>query len=30
MASGAVTCIPWEEVRDRLYRNAHVQNLAVS
>lgn len=23
--SGAVKCIPWEEVRDRLYRNANVQ-----
>ena len=23
--TGAVKCIPWEEVRDRLYRNAHVQ-----
>ena len=22
--SGAVQCIPWEEVRDRLYRNANV------
>ncbi len=22
--SGAVKCIPWEEVRDRLYRNANV------
>ena len=22
--SGAVTCLPWEEVRDRLYRNARV------
>ena len=26
IASGAVTCIPWEEVRNRLYRNAHVQS----
>ena len=25
MTSGTVKCIPWEEVRDRLYRNAHVQ-----
>ena len=25
IASGDVKCIPWEEVRDRLYRNAHVQ-----
>jgi len=25
MDSGAVNCIPWEEVRDRLYRNADVQ-----
>ena len=24
--SGVVTCIPWEEVRDRLYRNSHVQS----
>lgn len=23
--SGAAQCIPWEEVRDRLYRNANVQ-----
>ena len=23
--TGTVTCVPWEEVRDRLYRNAHVQ-----
>ena len=23
--TGTVKCIPWEEVRDRLYRNAHVQ-----
>ena len=23
--SGAVQCVPWEEVRDRLYRNADVQ-----
>ena len=23
--TGAVKCVPWEEVRDRLYRNAHVQ-----
>ena len=23
--SQAVTCVPWEEVRDRLYRNAHVR-----
>jgi putative addiction module component (TIGR02574 family) len=23
--SGTVQCIPWEEVRDRLYRNADVQ-----
>jgi len=23
--SGAVKCVPWEEVRDRLYRNANVQ-----
>ena len=23
--SGTVKCIPWEQVRDRLYRNAHVQ-----
>jgi putative addiction module component (TIGR02574 family) len=23
--SGAVKCIPWEQVRDRLYRNADVQ-----
>ncbi|HMO51043.1 MAG TPA: addiction module protein [Kiritimatiellia bacterium] len=23
--SGTVQCIPWEEVRDRLYRNANVQ-----
>ena len=23
--SGAVKCIPWEDVRDRLYRNANVQ-----
>lgn len=22
--SSAVTCIPWEEIRDRLYRNANV------
>lgn len=22
--SGAIKCIPWEEVRDRLYRNSHV------
>lgn len=22
--SGAVRCLPWEDVRDRLYRNAHV------
>jgi putative addiction module component (TIGR02574 family) len=22
---GEVECLPWEEVRDRLYRNAHVQ-----
>ena len=22
--SGAVKCLPWEEVRDRLYRNADV------
>ncbi len=22
--SGTVKCIPWEEVRDRLYRNANV------
>ncbi len=22
--SGAVKCIPWEEIRDRLYRNANV------
>ncbi len=22
--SGAVKCVPWEEVRDRLYRNANV------
>ena len=25
IASGVVKCIPWEEVRDRLHRNAHVQ-----
>jgi len=25
MDSGDVNCIPWEEVRDRLYRNADVQ-----
>ena len=24
--SGAVKCVPWEEVRDRLHRNAHVQS----
>lgn len=24
MDSGTVECIPWEQVRDRLYRNAHV------
>ena len=23
--TGTVKCVPWEEVRDRLYRNAHVQ-----
>ena len=23
--SGAVRCVPWEAVRDRLYQNAHVQ-----
>ncbi|VFN06686.1 MAG: putative addiction module component, TIGR02574 family [Candidatus Kentron sp. G] len=23
--TGAVTCIPWEEVRKQLYRNAHVR-----
>lgn len=23
--SGDIRCIPWEEVRDRLYRNADVQ-----
>ncbi len=23
--SGAVKCVAWEEVRDRLYRNANVQ-----
>ncbi len=23
---GVVKCIPWEEVRDRLYKNAHAQN----
>ena len=23
--AGTVKCIPWEAVRDRLYRNAHVQ-----
>lgn len=23
--SGTVKCVPWEEVRDRLYRNANVQ-----
>jgi putative addiction module component (TIGR02574 family) len=23
--SGTVKCIPWEQVRDRLYRNADVQ-----
>ncbi len=23
--TGSVKCVPWEEVRDRLYRNAHVQ-----
>ena len=23
--SGAVKCVPWVEVRDRLYRNANVQ-----
>ncbi len=23
--SGSVKCIPWEEVRDRLHRNAHVR-----
>ena len=22
--TGTVKCVPWEEVRDRLYRNAHV------
>ena len=22
---GGVACLPWEEVRDRLYRNAHVK-----
>ena len=26
IVSGVVNCIPWEEVRDRLYRNAHVQS----
>ena len=26
IASGNVKCIPWEEVRDRLHRNAHVQS----
>jgi putative addiction module component (TIGR02574 family) len=26
LGSGSVTCIPWEEVRDRLSRNAHVQS----
>lgn len=26
ITSGVVKCIPWEEVRDRLYRNAHVQS----
>jgi len=24
--SGTVKCLPWEEVRDRLYRNADVQS----
>lgn len=24
--SGTVQCVPWEEVRDRLYRNANVQH----
>nr|VFJ93690.1 MAG: putative addiction module component, TIGR02574 family [Candidatus Kentron sp. LFY]VFJ93709.1 MAG: putative addiction module component, TIGR02574 family [Candidatus Kentron sp. LFY] len=23
--TGAVTCTPWEEAREQLYRNAHVQ-----
>ena len=23
--TGAIKCVPWEEVRDRLYRNARVQ-----
>ena len=23
---GVVKCIPWEEVRDRLYNNAHAQS----
>ena len=23
--NGIVTCIPWEEIRDRLYKNAHAQ-----
>ncbi|WP_035261470.1 addiction module protein [Desulfonatronum lacustre] len=23
--NGTVKCVPWEEVRDRLYRNANVQ-----
>lgn len=23
---GVVKCIPWEEVRDRLYKNAHAQS----
>ena len=23
--TGTVKCVPWEEVRDRLYRNANVQ-----
>ena len=25
MDSGSIKCVPWEEVRDRLYRNADVQ-----
>lgn len=24
--AGVVKCVPWEEVRDRLYRNAHAQS----
>ena len=25
IGTGTVKCVPWEEVRDRLYRNAHVR-----